>query len=240
MKKLLLALQFWERDRAQAMKVARLIADLQPGFCELADFLFVARFDCEQDLKTVDYVSRKFNVHHFINSKFRGSEWPHGCNALWFGTMDYMFGMTEAKRIPDYKAVLTFEADTAPLTPHWISALSQAWDKESVKGAKVVGALQTNPGLHINGNAMFSCDLPFLKWIARDVGGCTPHAGWDFVLAKAFQKKGWADCPLMRSWWQTKEVSKETFEQLGREGVVFFHGVKDDSLIGHVRQRFCS
>ena len=235
MKKILLAIQFWERDKEQAMKVARLIADLQPGFCDIADFMFVARFDCEQDMKTIEHVSRKFNVHHFINSRFRGAEWPHGCNSLWFGTMDYIFSMTEAKRIPDYKAVLTFEADSSPLSPNWISELSQAWDKANVK---VLGAMQTNPAPHVNGNALFSCDLPFLKWIARDIAGCTPHAGWDFVLANAFKKKGWADCPAMRSWWGYPTMSKETFDQLGREGVVFFHGCKDDSMVRHVRERF--
>lgn len=235
MKKLLLALQFWEKDRPAAMDVARLIADLHPGFCETADFMFVARFDCEQDMKTIDYVSRKFNVHHFVNTKFRGAEWPHGPNALWFGTMDFVFSMSEAKRIPDYKAVLTFEADACPLTPNWLSVLSQEWDKAETK---VLGAMQTAPAPHVNGNALFSCDLPFLKWIARDVGGVTPHAGWDFVLANAFKKKGWADCPSMRSWWNMATMDKGTFEDLCKQGVVFHHGVKDDSLRRLVRQRF--
>lgn len=234
--KLLLALQFWDGDKEQAMNVARLIADLQPGFCEIADFMFVARFDCEQDLKTVEYVSRKFNTNHFVNTRFRGAEWPFGCNQLFFGTVDYVFTMSEAKKIPDYKAVLTFEADTAPLSPNWISELSQAWDRANVK---VLGALQSNPAPHINGNALFSCDLKFLKWLTRDIGGCTPHAGWDFVLAPQFKKWGWADCPAMRSWWQTKEMPKEVFEQLSREGVVFFHGIKNGDLIRHVRERFC-
>lgn len=233
--KLLLAIQFWDRDKEQAMKVARLIADLQPGFCELADFMFVARFDCTQDMKAVEYVSRKFNVHHFINNRHRGSEWPHGPNSLWFGTMDYVYTMSVAKRIPDYKAVLTFEADATPLSPHWISALSQDWDRAKTK---VLGAMQTSPAPHVNGNALFSCDRSFLKWISRDVGGCTPHAGWDFVLAGQFQRKGWADCPLMRSWWNMATMGKETFEDLSRQGVVFFHGCKDDSLLRHVRERF--
>lgn len=234
-KKLLLALQFWERDREQAMKVAKLIADLQPGFCEIADFLFVARFDCEQDMKAIEYVSRKFNVHHFINTRFRGAEWPFGCNSLWFGTMDWVFTMTEAQRIPEYKAVLTFEADACPLTPNWLTDLSAFWDKANTK---VVGALQSNPAPHINGNAFFSCNLGFLKWIARDVGNCTPHAGWDFVLAQAFKKHGWADCPAMRSWWQMATMPPETFDQLTREGVVFFHGCKDDSVLRQVREKF--
>jgi len=233
--KLLLAIQFWDKDKEQAMKVARLIADLQSGFCEAADFMFVARFDCTQDMKTVEHVSRKFNVHHFINTRHRGAEWPHGCNSLWFGTMDYVYTMSVAKRIPEYKAVLTFEADSAPLSPNWISELSRGWDE--AKG-KVYGAMQSNPAPHVNGNALFSADRDFLKWVTRDVGGCSPHAGWDFVLASEFRKRGWADCPKMRSWWGYPTMSEETFNQLSREGVVFFHGVKNCSLVEHVRNRF--
>lgn len=233
--KLLLAIQFWQGDKEQAMKVARLIADLQPGFCEIADFMFVARFDCGQDMKTIEHVSRKFNVHHFINHRFRGAEWPHGCNSLWFGTMDRVYTQTVADKFPRYKAVLTFEADAAPMTPHWISALSQAWDKAQ---AKVLGAFQSAPGPHINGNALFSCDKSFLKWITRDVGGCSPHGGWDFLMANEFRKKGWADCALMRSWWQLATMPPEVFEDLSRQGVVFFHGCKDDSLLKLVRARF--
>ena len=236
--KLILALQFWSRDKEQAMKVARLVADLQPNFCETADFLFVARFDCTQDEETIKYVSRKFNVQHFVNSCFRGSEWPHGCNSLWFGVQDYLFKMQEAKRIPDYKAVLTFEADSCPIHPAWIAELSRAWD---LAHAKVVGHLLPNgpDGRgHINGNCMSSCDMDFLRWIARKVGGVSPHGGWDYLLAPQFRARGWADTPTIRSWYRTPSVDEATFNLIVSQGIALLHGVKDSSLIHHVRRRF--
>jgi len=232
--KILLALQFWEGDKSQAMKLARLIADLEPRHSEAADFLFVSRFDCTHDEETVKHVSKKFNVHTYVNRQ-RGQLWPHGCNSLWFGTMDWVFSYGEAERIPPYKAVLTFEADCAPLMPNWISEISRAWDAAKVK---VLGAYQPAPGPHINGNALFSGDKTFLKWISREVGGCTPHGGWDYVMASEFRRRGWSDCKLFRSWWNTVSVSEETFQQLGREGVAFFHGCKDNSLLEIVRRRF--
>lgn len=232
--KILLALQYWEGDREQAMKVARLIADLETRHSDKADFLFVSRFDCGHDSDSITYVAKKFNVHTYVN-KQRGKLWPHGCNSLWFGTMDWVFSYGEAERIPPYKAILTFEADACPLTPNWISELSLFWDR--VK-KKVVGPLLQHPGTHINGNALFSGDKAFLKWIARDVGGCNPHAGWDYVMASEFKKRGWADCPKMKSWWQTPTSTGETFEELSRQDVVFLHGIKDDSMINHVRKRF--
>lgn len=237
MQKLLLALQFWERDRDQAMKVARLVADLQPGMCEIADFLFVARHDCAQDMKTIEHVSRKFNVHHFINTRFRGAMWPFGCNQLAFGTLDYVYTKMASKRLPDYKAVLLFEADACPMYPAWITDLSQEWDKKNVK---VLGHLLSHgpgPG-HVNGNCLLSTDKSFLKWLCRDVGGVTPHAGWDYILAPQFRKHGWSDTPLIRSWYRQPTMPKEGFEEASRQGIALLHGVKDASLLGHVRQRF--
>ena len=232
--KILLALQYWEGDKAQAMKLARLVADLEPRHSEYADFLFVSRFDCTHDLETVKYVSKKFKVHTYINRQ-RGEMWPHGCNSLWFGTVDWVYSYGEADRIPPYKAILTFEADACPLTPNWISEISREWDKAKVK---VLGALLQSPGEHVNGNALFSGDKAFLKWVSREVGGCSPTGGWDFLLAPQFKRRGWANSNFFRSWWNTPSMTYDTFEDLVRQGVRVFHGCKDESLLSHVRRRF--
>jgi len=235
-RKILLAIQFWEGDKAQAMKVARLIADLEPRHSDRADFLFVSRFDCTHDLDTIKYVSGKFNVRHHI-SRRRAVGWPFGPNELWFETMQYVYEHTiDGRRVGDYKAVLTFEADAFPLCPNWIPMLSDAWDE--TRPANVVGALLRHPGLHVNGNALFSCDTAFTYWLVRQLSGCTPHGGWDYVLAPRFKEWGWKDCNLFRSWWQTPTLARETYEQLLSQHVCFLHGVKDASVIGHVRDKY--
>lgn len=234
-RKLLLAIQFWANDQKQAMQVAKLISDLESRHCTTADFLFVARFDCTHDMDSIREVSKKFNVHHHI-SRRRATGWPWGPNELWFETMQYAYEHFVAdQRVPRYKAVLTFEADAFPLCPNWIPMLSDAWD---TAGVNVLGAMQRYPGIHINGNAMFSLDQKFSHWLTRSVSGCTPHGGWDFVLAPHFRKWGWANSNLFRSWWQTPTMGPETFEQLQREGVAFLHGVKDDSVIRLVREKY--
>lgn len=233
--RLLLALQFYHRDQPQAMKVARLIADLEPRFKDNADFLFSARFDCPHDTETVKYVSKKFKTFTFTNRR-RATGWPFGPNELWFGTMDHVYSMNEARRMPLYKAILTFEGDSVPTIPHWINRLSEGWD--AARPAKIVGALQSSPGPHVNGNAMFSGDHKFLYWIARKVGGCSPHGGWDFVLASRFKKWGWADCPAMRSYWGMPTISRADIDNLVRQNVAFLHGVKDNSAIEHVWTKF--
>lgn len=233
--KILLALQFWEGDRDQAMKVARLIADLEVRHSEKADFLFVSRFDCSHDKPTLDHVSRKFNVYTHI-SRRRETGWPGGCNGLFFGTMDYIYTVNVAKRFPIYKAILTFEADCVPLVPNWISEISREWDR--AQPAKMVGAYQTNPAGHVNGNCLLSGDIRFLKYLTRDIAGCTPMGGWDYMLREEFRRQGWKDSKMFRSWWGYPTTPPETFEQLLRENVVIFHGCKDSSVVEQVRKRF--
>lgn len=226
--KILLVLQFWKGDRDQAMRLARFIADLQPHRCENADFLFVSRFDCPQDKETIDYVSRKFNVLHTICRR-RGIGWPGGCNELWFGAMEWCYHMIESAKIPHYKSIFTFEADNVPLTSNWISHFSHEWDRLN---SYVVGALLQSPGEHINGNAMFSGDLKFLHWVAKKVGGCPPKVGWDYYLARSFRDSwGWSELAGMVSEWQTKSFPAIRFEGEIDKGTVWFHGVKDDSLL---------
>lgn len=235
--KILIALQYWEGDRSQAMRVARLMADLEPKLCEIADFLFCARFDCEHDLETINYVSKKFTTYHFINRNRRGQGWPFGCNELWFGTMTHILEQTEAGNMPQYKAILTCEADSFPLCPGWLEVLHSEWDE---KKAQVVGVLLNSPLEHVNGNALFSGDYKFLDLIARKISGCTPMGGWDAVLAPTFKKLGWANSYRMRSWWGYKTMPKETYDQLLGEKVVFFHGCKDNTPGEYVRARFLS
>lgn len=239
MNKLLLALQYWEGDKAQAMRLARLITDLEPRHCESADFLFVSRFDCTHDEETIRYVSSRFNVHTYINRNRRGTGWPSGCNDLWFGTIDHIYSFSEAKRLPPYKAVLTFEADACPLVPNWIRELSNAWDAQQARTiTKIYGPRCEYPLPHINGNALFGGDLLTLHKISRQIGGCPPDKGWDFWLAKQFKQMGWADAPMMKSQWQCKDMSEEDIEAHRAAGVVFLHGVKSEAVINSTRKKF--
>jgi len=225
--KLLLALQFWKGDKDQAMRLARFIADLQPGHCEIADFLFISRFDCPQDIETIKYVSRKFDVHHTVCRR-RGVGWPGGCNELWFGACEHVYHSIESGKMPQYKAMFTFEADGVPLARNWISRFSELWDESK---CYVAGALLDSPGIHINGNALFACDLKFLRWVSKTIGSCSATSGWDYYLSKAFKQWGWAAIPEIVSEWQTKTFPVERFEEEIRKGTLWHHGVKDASLL---------
>ena len=236
--RILLVLQYWKGDRAQAMRLARFIADLQPGKCQNADFLFVSRFDCDHDLETIQYVSKKFNTFHYV-SKRRGTGWPNGCNDLWFASMEWVHSMIGAGKTPAYKAVFTFEADGVPLAQNWINQFSQAWDEATSRHETfVLGAYLTAPGPHINGNAMFSGNPAFTHWITHQVGGCPPRAGWDFVLYGDFKRWGAHNFPKLKSYWGTKTFTGVKFESELANATVWIHGVKDDSLLDFSRKHF--
>jgi hypothetical protein len=240
--KILLVLMFWEGDKAQAMKLARLLADLEPGHSNEADFLFVNRFDCSHDEPTIRFVSRKFNVFKHTSQR-RGTGWPHGCNAIFFGSLEWIYRKMEAAQVPHYKAVVFLGADGAPLRRDWISIFVREWKKANEE-TKIcmAGALIKDPAYHhdhINGDcAMMTGDLDFLKWLTLGVGDVSVTAGWDWVLSRDFQLRGWADFPFVRSVWNRRtDFTEKNWQEETELGTVWFHGQKNFSLLEMSRKK---
>jgi hypothetical protein len=235
--KILIVLMFWAGDKAQAMKLARLLADLEPGHSEKADFLFVSRFDCTHDDETARYVSRKFNVFKHT-SKRRGTGWPLGCNSIFFGALEFVYHKLANGLIPHYKAVLFLGADGAPLRANWIDIFHEAWNKSKpyVAGAMILDP--TGGHDHINGDcALLSGDLNFLKWLAVTVGDVSTVAGWDWVLSAEFNRWGWVDFPFVRSVWRAPmPMTEEIWNDEAARGTVWYHGIKDYSLLALSRK----
>jgi hypothetical protein len=235
--KILIALQFWEGDKHQAMELADFLADIEPQHSDLADFLFMARYDCVAHQPTVNHVSRKFNVHSVV-SRRRSVGWPAGCNDLWFSVMEWAQSLIQAKKIPHYKAIFTCEADGAPIQRDWIARLSLEWNRVNIPKPVVMAGAMCENGPHINGNALMSGDLNFLTWIGRRVGCCDARVGWDYCLAPDFRKRGWADIPSMKSIYGQPTFSQEQYDEFVKNGWTWVHGCKDNSLIKYGRARF--
>lgn len=233
--KILIVLPFWEGDKRQAMKLAALLADLENHHSELADFLFVARFDCSHDDATVKYVSRRFNVFTHT-SKRRETGWPMGCNGTFFGSMEYIYHKMASGKIPNYKAVFHIGSDSGPLKRDWLPRISSAWDSTAkrkkiyIAGPFLKGELGNRD--HINGDAMLiSGDLKFLKWLAVTVGGIKAACGWDWGLAGDFCRWGWENFPFIKSHWRRPYMSHLDWDAEYNDGTVWLHGVKSDDLL---------
>lgn len=230
-KKFLIILQVWQGDRDQGMRLAKFLADLEPQKSELADFLFIYRFDCKSVDESLPILSRKFNTFIY-RSPSRATGWPLGCTGLWESAMEWVYFMSSDKKIPRYKAVFCCESDGGPCRSDWISAMSKEWDRVNEKLRVVVaGPLVQDPAEHINGNCMISGELGFLKWLTRGPARTYPPGGWDFVLRKEFKRLGWADIPQMRSYYNSKTFTVAQYTKMREENLIWVHGCKDDSLM---------
>lgn len=233
--KILLALQYWDGDKAQAMQLAKLLADIEPKMSDRADFLFVSRFDCAHDQATVSYVARKFKVFTYT-SRRRGTGWPLGCNATFFGLMEWFYHKKVARQILPYKAVFAFEADGIPMSKTWIADLSNQWNWiNNKKPVVMAGAWLPNGPIpdcgHINGNAMITGDLKFLKHLITRVKDVKGSVGWDYGLAPIFREWGWSDMPQIRSVWRSPITEEIFLRHKNVGGTIWFHGAKEDTGI---------
>jgi hypothetical protein len=236
--KILLALQFWGGDRSQALALAELIADIEPGMCERADFLFVCRFDCEHDERVIRHVSRKFSTF-FHTSPRRGTGWPMGCNDLTAGMLEFVFHRMVAKKLPHYKAIFALEADVVPLNRDWIKLMSHNWDVlQETSAICVAGRKLKSEHIreHVNGNALLTGNFKFLKWLLREMNS-NSRVGWDYRLAGEFEKWGWAEIPGLECHWNTRTLSDDQLRNECERGVIFLHGVKDFSALNFARNR---
>lgn len=234
--KILITILFWKNDRAQAMRLARLLADLEPGHSNAADILFVSRFDCKHDVVTEKYVARKFNIYSYTSTR-RGVGWPMGCNSIFFGAMEWIYHKISGAKIPNYKAVFLLAADSAPLRRDWLAWLCKAWDDAQANKVRVAGALLPGAHEHINGDCiMFSGDLKFLKWLALDVQDIPNRGGWDWLLADRFKQWGWQDFPSIKSLWRKPGMTQEEWDSLYGEGVCWVHGIKTNDVLDLTRK----
>lgn len=239
--KILIALQFWKGDMPAALRLARYLADLEKGHSKQADLLLVHRFDCpfEGQDNLIQRLSRSFNVTVYRSPR-RGVGWPDGCNELWFATMEWVHSMVYAGRVPHYKAIFTCEADGGPVFQDWISRMSLAWDAANKDRKVFIAGALTEPGPHINGNALISGDLKHLFFVVRKLGGAPPGIGWDYVYRDLFKRIGWADIPGMKSYYNSKNFTTHQFQQMIADELIWVHGDKSGCLIDYGRQRYLS
>lgn len=228
--KFLIALQMWEGDRIQAMRLARFLADLQAEHSEHADFLLVHRFDCKSPDDVVPQLSRRFNTFVY-KTPFCDTGWPLGCNAMADFTAEWALAMIEAKKVPAYKAIFLCESDGAPVSRDWVKKMSEAWDlANKEKPIFQAGPYLPPPLEHINGNCLINADPKALKWFCQGRWK-TKAGGWDWIGWSAFKEKGVANISGMKSLYATLSFSQEEWQKLVDQDLIWVHGDKANDLI---------
>lgn len=226
--KIVLAIQYWEGDKAMAMRNARRIADNEPKFRDDVEMCFVARFDSSFDVATIEHVRKKMRVSTYKGFR-RGTGWPSGCNDLWCDLMQESVRRSRSGTWQDVKAVFTFEADCIPIARNWLEALHAEWDKAAAEGKLLAGcwADSCTPVGHVNGNALFHPQIA----LKLQLIGCSAQIGWDVAFARQFEPYWWKS-GLIKNLYRATNVSDADITSPWVDGVVpvVVHGVKDLSV----------
>lgn len=241
--KILIALQFWAGDRGASIRLAKFLADLETTHSNEADLLLVNRFDCKPlQPDTIRLLSRKFNVYTY-QTRARVTGWPHGCNAMWISTIEWVRSMSYGGKTPNYKAIFTCEGDGAPVYQNWIARLHAAWDRvDSLGSITIAGHVVGGPGTdifaHVNGNAMISGQKKKLDWTLRTASSVHPNVGWDYALRDEFPKVGQADLPEIRSYYNSPTFSQEQYDKMRSDQLAWVHGDKSGCLVAYGRKTY--
>lgn len=240
--KLLVCLQFWEGDKALAMRLARYMADLEPEFNHSVHVMFCARFDASHDSATMNYVSNKFEVSKYTSVRRGATGWPYGCNELVHSIWHEL--LVRSRHDPEFLGTYTagylLEADNVPLRRDWLAALLAEWGSREPHEV-IMGAWHPScsPYGHINGNMLF---VPDLAGRISGLEGCAPDVGWDVAHVHRFKGR-WKASRIMKNLYQATGVSEEALlssDQPDGPPPVVVHGVKDESAFKISKRRLFS
>jgi len=150
--RLVVAIQFYDGDQAAALRLARLLSDIELRRRDDVILAFARRFDCppsDELQRTLLYCGRKFPVMD-LPSKREGVGHPNGCNELWSSTVEQLSDAWQAGSL-NVCSVFTVEPDGCPLSVDWIDRLHVEHQRALRAGKRVSGCLIESPIPHVNG-----------------------------------------------------------------------------------------
>ena len=230
--KFILALQYHYSDRDQAIRLAKLIADIEPARRDDVGLLFVNRFDSEpMDNKTIFHVLQKMPVFSYQTETKRVG-WPDGCNAMAIDTLKRVaHGMTHNEQWKEVEGVLLLEPDCIPTAHGWIDMIVKEWMAAQVGGNLLMGTWRDGGGPlgHINGNMVVN---PFFANL-YDLDHLPDGLAWDCAISLQVHKD-WRITKLICNRWNERNLTPEQITQHRDDAAfrpVLVHGVKDESVL---------
>jgi hypothetical protein len=232
MSRLLICFPFWEGDKANVEQVAQLACDLLEQPTDQAEVLFVARFDADfPSLHIQQEAAKKFAKMHLWRCTRKGVGFPAGCNEIALGIFEHV------QTMEGIDAILILEGDCVITRRSWVKELCDEWKRIASAGKLVSGTLQQSGKWggdieeHINASALWDsdmlCYLPCLK-------SCPPHRGWDHHHGPKIIPYA-VDSPLFKLDYKRNTIGSE---ELFSSGALIYHGVKDDSALKAVREKY--
>lgn len=224
---LVVAIQFYTDDEHRALRLARLIADIESRRRDDVIIAFARRFDCPTSsllTETFLHVGQKFPAMN-LPSQREGTGHPNGCNELWSSTMEQLSTSWQAGNLSAC-SVFTVEPDGIPLTCDWINRLHVEHARAVRAGKRVSGCLVESPVPHVNGTLMAHLSM----WRERlSLHRTPPGQAWDLFHAAVLM----AECqptPLIKNIYGAREWSAPALAASGKE-TAWLASTKDDSAI---------
>lgn len=228
------AIQYWAEDEAQALTLARLLADIEPSKRE--DFMLVLarRGDCpisEEAGRTRDYCTEKFQTM-LLRSPREEVGYPDGCFGLWAGTLERLSTLWLDGNIPWEwgRTVFFCEADGAPICSDWIDRMRVAHALTRSIGLQVTGAVMEEHGAHVNGNLILDLRI---KGEHPSLMECPTRVAWDLHHADLLVGLTRASV-IIRNEHGTRNWTADTLAPIGRASA-WVANVKDDSVLRYAR-----
>lgn len=231
---MIIVLQYWEGDEEKTLRLARILADIEPKKRTDALLVLSRRKDCkfsEEARKTSFYCQNKFDTI-VMNSDRDEVGHPDGCFGLWSGTVEKLYRLWQnvAFKHEHAECVATLESDGAPIRKDWVSRMMHAHKRTLACGLRVTGAVMDLPQPHVNGNLMLSLsvwgDYPSLN-------DCPSGVAWDLCHAGVLLREA-RGCQVIRNEYGTTNWTAGSLNPIGRESA-WLHGVKDDSVFEYIR-----
>lgn len=229
---IVVALQYWREDEARAMRLARLLADIEPGRRDNVLLAFVRRFDMPETAllhETQMYCGFKFGTMT-LRATREGTGHPWGPNELWSSCMEQFSGAWRDGQLAAH-SIFTCEPDGCPLRVDWLDRLLEAHRRTLDAGKRITGpGMQQYP--HLNGSLLSHLSV----WQDRpSLHQTPPSQSWDMYHARVILAEG-----LPTTWakniYGACEWSAPSLNAMAKE-TAWLCSQKDDSAIDWAERR---
>lgn len=234
---MILALQYCENDFARSMKLAKLMADLEPSHRQDVVLALVRDSSFAPPSAAVcsvaNYCSSKFSVEQVILPQ-SDQGWPRGPNRQWSGMMEHFSQMRACGSDRRYDTIFVFDGgDGVPLHREWIDLLMTEHARTLAEEKLITGTLgidNTNR-FHINGNLILETEI----WQKlTELHDCPDHDAWDCYHSQSFYPHASLSTIVRNDWRYQSEPTRDVLSAFSRESV-WWHGCKSKLLHDVVR-----
>jgi hypothetical protein len=242
---LVIALQFYTGDWFKAMKLARLLADVEQRRRDDVCLLFVRTSECPVTWVLESAIARCSEVFHVESLVIRPDtperrerwdrlgRWPVGPNVLWTGTVEYFLRCMG----PQWTTLFTVDGgDSVPLHRDWVDVLCEDHARTVREGLGVTGWVSRD-GLgrwHVNLNLV--AERSFLEARGELLEMPAGEYLWETIdgyHAELFMSSCRAST-VVRSDWRHVGTRQADIEEIAGQSA-WWHGCKDGNFVDLAR-----